>query len=279
MKKDNELVKRIGISCVIILLLDLILYYSHIFYMKVFIIILTVSIALAAISELKVLIQKSRGIVSDYLLYIFTSLLICTVYGQVLGIIPFLSVLFTFFAAILCISIFYFSHVNHAMYGIGVSFFSICYIGIPLGLLLSILYSPMYDGKLFLLYLVVVTKVTDIAAYFVGKFFGKKKLAPLISPNKTYEGLLGGVIIAAIVSFCFAKTDVFSVRYPILTSIILGILIASIGQIGDLTESLLKRNANTKDSSRIPGLGGVLDILDSLLFTTPLFIVYLHWMI
>lgn len=247
--------------------------------MKIFIIILTLSIGLAAISEIRVLIQKCHGVVPSYLLYIFTSLLIYTVYVQVLGIVPFSSILFTLFAAILCISIFYFSHVNRAIYGIGVSFFSICYIGIPLGLLLSILYSPLYDGKLFLLYLVVVTKVTDIAAYFVGKFFGKKKLAPLISPNKTYEGLIGGIITAAIVSLCFVKTELFSVPYPMLTSLILGVSIACIGQIGDLTESLMKRNANTKDSSRIPGLGGVLDILDSLLFTTPLFIVYLHWMI
>ena len=246
--------------------------------MKIFIIILTISIGLAAISEIRVLVRKCHGVVPDYLLYIFNSLLIYTVYVQVSGIVPFSSILFTFFAAILCISIFYFSHVNRAIYGIGVSFFSICYIGIPLGLLLSILYSPLYDGKLFLLYLVVVTKVTDIGAYFVGKFFGKKKLAPLISPNKTYEGLMGGIVTAAIVSLCFVKTEVFSVPYPMLTSIILGIFIACIGQIGDLTESLMKRNANTKDSSHIPGLGGVLDILDSLLFTTPLFIVYLHWM-
>lgn len=91
--------------------------------MKVFIIILTLSIGLAAISEIRILIRKCRGVVPDYLLYIFTSLLIYTVYAQVLGMVPFSSILFIFFAAILCISIFYFSHVNRAIYGIGVSFF------------------------------------------------------------------------------------------------------------------------------------------------------------
>ena len=118
MKKDSELVKRIGISCVIILLLDLILYYSHMLFMKIFIIILTISIGLAAISEIRVLVRKCHGVVPDYLLYIFNSLLIYTVYVQVSGIVPFSSILFTFFAAILCISIFYFSHVNRAIYGL-----------------------------------------------------------------------------------------------------------------------------------------------------------------
>ena len=246
--------------------------------MKACIVALVIAIGITAVFELQALIKKCNGRVPSYLLYIFTPLLISAVYAHETQILSFSFIWFTLFATVLCISIFYFSHVKNAFYGIGISFFSICYIGIPLGLLLSILYSPLYDGKIFLLYLIVVTKVTDIAAYFVGKFFGKKKLAPAISPNKTYEGLIGGIIVSAIVSLCFVKTVIFSVSYPIITSIILGILIACIGQIGDLTESLMKRNANSKDSSRIPGLGGVLDILDSLLFTTPLFMVYLYWM-
>lgn len=246
--------------------------------MKAFVIILVIVIGITAAFEIQTLVRKCHGIVPSYLLYVFTCLLIYAVYAHATHIVSFSSIFFTLFAAVLCISVFYFSHVQSAFYGIGISFFSICYIGIPLGLLLSILYSPLYDGKIFLLYLIVVTKVTDIAAYFVGRFFGRKKLAPSISPNKTYEGLIGGITVSAIVSLCFVKTVIFSVPYPVFTSIILGILIACIGQIGDLTESLMKRNANSKDSSRIPGLGGVLDILDSLLFTTPLFIVYLYWM-
>lgn len=246
--------------------------------MKVGIVTLVLAIGIAAVFELHALIKKCHGVVPSYLLYLFTPLLISSVYAHETHILSFSFIWATLFTAVFCISIFYFFHVKNAFYGIGISFFSICYIGIPLGLLLSILYSPLYDGKIFLLYLIVVTKVTDIAAYFVGKFFGKKKLAPTISPNKTYEGLIGGIIFSAIVSVCFVKTVIFSVSYPIITSILLGVLIACVGQIGDLTESLMKRNANSKDSSRIPGLGGVLDVLDSLLFTTPLFIVYLYWM-
>ena len=111
----------------------------------------------------------------------------------------------------------------------------------------------------------------DVAAYFAGRFFGKRKLSPMISPKKTIEGAIGGIIGSLIAGTIFSY--LLSHQNPMkvfLVAIVSGIL----GQAGDLFESLLKRVANTKDSGRLmPGHGGVLDRLDGILFAAP--VVYL----
>lgn len=124
-------------------------------------------------------------------------------------------------------------------------------------------------GIEYVLYALIVIWTTDTGAYFVGRKIGKLKLWPDISPNKTVEGFLGG-IIAAIISAC-----IFHYFIPIASSywiLIVVTLIASIvGQLGDLVESAIKRNYNVKDSgSLLPGHGGILDRFDSLLFVLPL---------
>jgi phosphatidate cytidylyltransferase len=140
-----------------------------------------------------------------------------------------------------------------------------------------------------LLYLIVVVKASDVGAYFVGKAIGRHKLFPRISPGKTWEGLGGGLasgILASLIIFWVLRGEVTGsapAQFGCLTltigdAWILGGLLGAIGVVGDLVESLLKRSAGLKDSGRLfPGMGGILDVLDSLLFAGPALYFYVRW--
>lgn len=167
---------------------------------------------------------------------------------------------------------------------LSITFFGILYLVIPLNFLILINYftseSFVHDGRWCLFYLLTVTKMTDTGAYFIGKQFGQTKLCPLISPKKTWEGAIGGLITSVIVSMIFYALlhNAFHVSPFSITlwqSIWLGVLISLTAQFGDLAESLLKRNMGVKDSSHLPGLGGVLDIVDSIVFTPALMYLFL----
>ena len=178
-----------------------------------------------------------------------------------------------------------FRKAEEALVNVAVDFFGVAYVAVPLSYMLAILYPinpfPSMDGRWWLFYLIVVTKITDVGAYFVGRIWGKTALAPTLSPKKTVEGAAGGLVCAVLFSLgivflgrMYAGTA-FPLEYP--DALWLGILIGVFGQIGDLAESLLKRDADVKDSNRIPGLGGVLDMIDSLIFTAPIVYFYLRW--
>ena len=134
-------------------------------------------------------------------------------------------------------------------------------------------------GKLLVIYLVVVVKMTDIGAYFTGRFLGKHKLFPRLSPKKTWEGFGGGLVagVLASLAFClFNDKHLGVVSFPVIDAITLGAILAVAGVVGDMFESLVKRACSSKDSaSSIPGMGGVLDVLDSLLFGAPVMYLYL----
>lgn len=141
----------------------------------------------------------------------------------------------------------------------------------------------------------LVTKSSDIGAFFTGKAIGRHKLIPWLSPGKTWEGLIGGVVFSAIVavglaalmnanevSGVYVKTDAGRVfrhfQFPLPAAAIAGAMIALIGQFGDLTASLFKRDAGIKDSgSSVPGFGGMLDILDSPIIVAPVAYWLLAW--
>ncbi|KAB8138770.1 phosphatidate cytidylyltransferase [Gracilibacillus oryzae] len=125
------------------------------------------------------------------------------------------------------------------------------------------------NGLVYIFYAILIILATDTGAYFFGRAFGKHKLWPEISPNKTIEGAIGGIVVACAVAI------VYQFFYPVHESLILVVIvtiIASIfGQIGDLVESAIKRYYNIKDSGKIlPGHGGILDRFDSWLFVFPL---------
>jgi phosphatidate cytidylyltransferase len=118
----------------------------------------------------------------------------------------------------------------------------------------------------------LITKLGDIGAYLVGSRFGKTPLIPHISPKKSVEGAIGGLLFSVLGALASKPFLSFSYLHIILLGIALGI----VGQFGDLSESLMKRDCQIKDSGGIfPGMGGFLDLMDSLLFTAPFFYFYM----
>ncbi|SES76040.1 phosphatidate cytidylyltransferase [Oceanobacillus limi] len=125
------------------------------------------------------------------------------------------------------------------------------------------------DGLSLIFFVLLVVWATDTGAYFSGKSFGKNKLWPQISPNKTIEGAIGGIILATIVGVTYYV--IFPLSYSISIIIIVSVLVSIFGQIGDLVESAFKRHYDVKDSGNLlPGHGGVLDRFDSLIFVFPM---------
>jgi phosphatidate cytidylyltransferase len=141
------------------------------------------------------------------------------------------------------------------------------YIGAPLGMLVALHMAVGPKGPLLL---IATVAVSDSAQYYTGRAFGRRPLAPTISPKKTVEGAIGGVIfgtvfMAVAIAFLFPLT-------PVVVSVLFGLIVVFVGIAGDLFESRLKRLADMKDSSAlIPGHGGVLDRIDALLFAIPVF--------
>ena len=150
------------------------------------------------------------------------------------------------------------------------------YVGLMGGFLL--LLRKEYSGWV-LLGVLLVTKSMDIGAYFTGRAIGRHKLIPWLSPGKTWEGLFGGVALsAAIGAGAAALSERFGVRFTILwwEGMLIGAVLGLIGQAGDLLASLLKRDAGLKDySQRLPGFGGVMDVIDSPLLVAPI----AYWML
>lgn len=133
--------------------------------------------------------------------------------------------------------------------------------------------SARHLGFVVLLYALFVVWATDIGAYFIGKRFGKRKLWPEVSPNKTIEGSLGGILCAVIVSCLFLiftpNKELFAYNLP--TMLVITVFFSIVAQFGDLVESSIKRYYEVKDSGTIlPGHGGILDRFDSLLFVFPI---------
>lgn len=165
---------------------------------------------------------------------------------------------------------------------------TVLYIGGLVGMLvqLRLVQAPSeiggWRGLYPLLATIATVKLSDIGQYVVGRTFGRHKLAPLISPGKTWEGAVGGILLAtflAAVGIATLNQGVRGLRwsyFPMVWCFALTVSVA--GLLGDLAESLLKRDAGVKDSSDwMPGFGGVLDLLDSILFAAP--VAYMWWVV
>jgi phosphatidate cytidylyltransferase len=190
------------------------------------------------------------------------------------------------------------SHEKEPIANIGVTFFGVVYVGwlfsyliflrslpgeafgvLPttLGAFLGFLHFWVPEatfGAWIVTYVFAVTWSTDAGAYFVGMRFGKHKLAPRLSPKKTIEGAVGGIVAATLMSALWGA----GIHLPWWHCLILGPVIGVLGQIGDLCESALKRDIGVKDFGMVlPGHGGILDRFDSLLFTAPIAYYYLQY--
>ncbi len=161
---------------------------------------------------------------------------------------------------------------QNAVILIAVTLFGIFYIGWFFTFLVKIRF--LEEGHKLVAFLLLVTKSGDIGAYLVGTYLGKRPLIPRISPKKSVEGAVGGFLFSIV--FAILARPFF---WPMSFGVVLGagILIGIFAQLGDLAESLIKRDYQAKDSSPfLPGLGGMLDVIDSVLFTAPIFYIYLN---
>ena len=179
-----------------------------------------------------------------------------------------------------CLAVFLLQFARHktedALTGVSTTIFGIFYISWFFSFLLKLrLFPPTgMDGRFVVLYLLIVTKAGDAAAYFIGTAFGKHHLIPHISPKKSIEGTIAGFLVTFLAAILLRG---FLPSLHLVHICIIGFMLGIISQVGDLSESLIKRDCKVKDSSSIfPGLGGVLDLIDSLLFAIPVFYFYLR---
>jgi phosphatidate cytidylyltransferase len=220
------------------------------------------------VSKKGILVYKYFGIVTGCLIPV-------TTYVQVTPSAEMEFVLMT--AVCLCVFLLQFTRRNteQALVGIATTILGIFYVGWFFSFMIKLRVVPPMnmDGRMLILYLIIVTKSGDIGAYIIGSLFGKHQLIPRISPKKSVEGTVAGVVIS------FSTAVLFKGMLPavsIANIIAIGAILSLTSQIGDLSESLIKRDCGVKDSgSFLPGLGGILDTIDSLIFTTPILYFYL----
>jgi phosphatidate cytidylyltransferase len=264
----HDLSKRLSMSSGIILML-VISFFGKNYWPVQFLTVLFVStITMAAMIEYVALVKHKGDPPSKYLL-------------AAIGVFwPFAFFFFPSWIWLILIFLGFFIYnflsIDGAIYRVATGSFAMLYILVPIGMILSILYPEGVGSKgdvNLVVYLLAVTKIADIGGYFMGRLFGKKKLAPKISPSKTVVGAVFGLLSSLLMSL-FLSTYV---NISIYEAVFLGIILGGAAELGDLAESVLKRDAQVKDSNQIPGLGGVLDLIDSLLFTTPILFAYFRF--
>lgn len=272
---STELVRRLSVSAVLILVLSLLIGYALTLVGSTIVTLVLAAFSIVGMWEYIGLAQAKKLRPAKMILLSAASSTI-TAFSVAVFFPHFARLPVVFLALALVVLFFWrFKDPAQSLTHIAIDFFALIYIAVPLGLMLGVLYPNGYgsDGRWWLVYLLVVTKVTDAGAYFIGQLWGRHALSKL-SPKKTIEGAAGGIacaLVSSIAIWVIAHTSApkeFSLGIGGACG--LGVLLGVVAQMGDLGESLFKRDASVKDSNVIPGLGGVLDILDSLLVTTPI---------
>jgi phosphatidate cytidylyltransferase len=180
----------------------------------------------------------------------------------------------------LCLWQLFVPHRESGLLAMATTLFGLLYVPWLLNFIQKINYYPGIDGNgpFYVLFFILVTKMSDTGAYVIGSLIGRHKMIPRISPGKTWEGLGGAMLFSLLGSLLFfwvAPERLAGMTWA--HSVILGALLGAAAVVGDLVESMLKREAGVKDSGQLfPGIGGILDVLDSLLFNAPLMYLYLR---
>ncbi len=166
---------------------------------------------------------------------------------------------------------------RNAILGLSTTLFGVLYVSWFFSFLVKIRFLlPGADGMKLVAFIVVVTKSSDIGALLIGSKLGRHALLPKVSPNKSVEGTLGGVLVSALMALVCQSLLPAQINFPQWQVFVMGAFFGGLGQLGDLSESLIKRDCGVKDSGNcLPGMGGVLDIIDSLLFAAPAFYLYM----
>lgn len=285
----GDLKKRLIISSGVIACLILLIYFSQNLYSMMLVTFFDVVLCVIGLLEYAKIAQKKGVYLKKITLFTMGILFILSlpISAKIpnLLFLPWMVLLLSFFLFFIQ----EFRRIEGSVSVVATNAFAMIYIVVPFGLLLSIIYpnlmehAPSADGRLWVAYLIAVIKGTDMGAYFGGKLFGKRALASLLSPKKTVEGAIIGFFTGIIISLLFSlySFSMHSVifKLDLIHAILLGIILSVMGQFGDLSESLLKRDAEIKDSNNLPGLGGVLDTFDSLLFGIPTLYIYLYFFV
>ncbi|MBP2240162.1 phosphatidate cytidylyltransferase [Cytobacillus eiseniae] len=224
---------------------------------------LLASIALYELLNMRKLsVFSAPGIISLLLLWIF---LLPNQFESVLNLIHFTKIEFALLAVLLFLTYTVATKNKFTFDDVAFSILATLYVGIGFYYFIE----TRDAGLIYVVYSLLIIWATDSGAYFIGRAIGKRKLWPEISPNKTVEGSIGGVICALAVAVLFLLFTNIDASY--IQLILITVVLSVFGQIGDLVESALKRHYNVKDSGNImPGHGGILDRFDSLLFVWPL---------
>ena len=158
--------------------------------------------------------------------------------------------------------------------GVAAAVLPVAYIGLPLGAIAAV---RLLGGREAVLLMIVTIVISDSAQFYCGRAFGRHPLAPTISPKKTREGAIGGLVFGTLAMALGGRWVFPDAPIPLL--VLVSSCITALGIVGDLFESMLKRSAGVKDSSHlIPGHGGVLDRIDSWLFAAPLYYVFVRYL-
>lgn len=166
---------------------------------------------------------------------------------------------------------------RNAIVGISTTLFGVLYVSWFLSFLVKIrLLIPGIEGAKLLAFIIIITKSADIGALLIGSRYGKHALIPKVSPQKSVEGWWGSLACGGFSALASQALLPSGFPYTVLHVFFIGVFFGAIGQLGDLSESMIKRDCNVKDSGKLlPGLGGILDVVDSLLFSAPAFYLYI----
>lgn len=265
-EKYSNFLKRTATTIIVVPLLFLIIFWNEFPFF-----IVTILIALLGLRELYSIAHK-QGYKPSYILgSILTSYFVFISAYDIYSLNYHIKNIFiTFFIILSFVMQLFKKDYSKVLTEISIAIFGSIYLGYLFSFILKIKDLP--NGNYFLISLLIITWTHDTGAYLIGTKFGKNKIFPKISPKKTIEGSIAGIIFG--IASTFALKSWLNLTFNELFS--LGLIISIIAQIGDLFESVLKRGSGIKDSGTlIPGQGGILDCLDSLIFTAPVFYYYI----
>ena len=175
----------------------------------------------------------------------------------------------------------YLEETKRSLAPLAATVFGLVYVVVMLNVVQKIRYFPELEGNWWLMFFIVVSKMSDTGAYCTGQLIGRTKMIPRVSPGKTWEGFAGGIAFSVFAAWLFVHFggEHFG-NLPLTHALILGVGLGVGSVLGDLVESLFKREVDMKDSGNFfPGIGGILDILDSLLFNAPFMYLYLKYIL
>ena len=266
--------QRILVSVIAIPLIIAACYFGHEFFL-----LFTLGIGVLSFYEFSQMANHKGAFVNIYLGVLSVAVLIINSFYNFIELqsLTFIIILILFFLEL-------FRNKDSAVHNLGSTLIGVFYIGLFSSSMVLIREYFSYSGFIYhqggylIISLLVTIWVCDSAAFFLGTAFGRHKIFPRVSPKKSVEGALAGLVFSVLTML--AAKSVFVDFLSWTDSIIMGLIVGTIGQAGDFVESLLKRDTGVKDSSSIiPGHGGIFDRFDSLLFSAPVIYLYLHYFI